>query len=76
MAYNDIWSYKGIFYGITCSKYYSSVSKSFCDAYDENENSLYAPLRLKRQVSSQILLFWINQILMILWRIGRFIPQF
>jgi len=54
MAYNDIWSYKGIFYGITCSKYYSSVSKSFCDAYDENENSLYAPLRFTFETPSFI----------------------
>ena len=54
MAYNDIWSYKGIFYGITCSKYYSSVSKSFCDVYDENVNPLYAPLRFKFETPSFI----------------------
>lgn len=54
MAYNDMWSYNGISYGITCSKYYTSVSKSFCEAYDENVNPLYAPLRFKFDTPSFI----------------------
>ena len=54
MAYNDLWSYNGISYGITCSKYYTSVSKSFCEAYDENVNPLYAPLRFKFETPSFI----------------------
>ncbi|MBR4840748.1 MAG: hypothetical protein IK005_09765 [Paludibacteraceae bacterium] len=54
MAYNDIGSYKNISYGITYSKYYSSVSKSFCDAYDENANPLYAPLRFTYEAPSFI----------------------
>lgn len=54
MAYNDLWSYNGISHGITCSKYYTSVSKSFCEAYDENVNPLYAPLRFKFDTPSFI----------------------
>lgn len=54
MAYNDMWSCNCINHGITCSKYYSSVSKSFCDVYDENVNPLYAPLRFKFDTPSFI----------------------
>lgn len=54
MAYNDMWSCNCINHEITCSKYYSSVSKSFCDVYDENVNPLYSPLRFKFDTPSFI----------------------
>ena len=50
MAYNDMWSYNEISYGISWSKHYASVANSFCETYDKNVKPLYAPLRFKFQM--------------------------
>lgn len=47
MAYNDNWSYNAISNTIIMSNNCISFAKCFCEAYDNNKNELYAPLREK-----------------------------
>lgn len=50
MSYNDHWSYDCISSEIDRSKNYSSVIKSFFDAYEEIENPMYKSLKQKFEV--------------------------